>query len=95
MISRRLGAQYISVPNLVQQAISKGTTLGLQAKPYVDTGKAVPDLIILALLNTSLADPDTKEKGYVLEGFPQNREQALTLARRGILPNHLGMAMTK
>ncbi|TPX30977.1 adenylate kinase [Synchytrium endobioticum] len=89
LISRRLGSQYISVPYLVQQAISKGTTLGLQAKPYVDKGKPVPDLIVMALLNTAMADPDTKERGYVLEGFPQNREQALTLARRGILPNHL------
>ncbi|TPX36025.1 hypothetical protein SmJEL517_g01774 [Synchytrium microbalum] len=89
LIARRLGCQYISVSQLIQQAVTKGTTLGLQAKPYLDKSKPVPDPIVMALLNSSLSDPDTQERGYVLEGFPQSREQGLLLARRGILPNHL------
>ena len=34
---------------------------------------------------------DCVKKGYVMEGFPQNREQALGLQAAGIYPTHCGM----
>lgn len=33
---------------------------------------------------------DCVKKGYVLEGFPQTREQALALQSMGIHPKHCG-----
>lgn len=36
-----------------------------------------------------LADSDTTKRGWVLEGFPQSKEQALLLQTLGIVAKHV------
>ena len=64
--------------------------MGLQAKPYVEKGQLVPDSVIINLVFSRLLEPDVSEKGYILEGFPRNREQVLSMRRKGIVPDHTG-----
>ena len=36
-----------------------------------------------------LADSDTTKRGWVLEGFPQSKEQALMLQTLGVVAKHV------
>jgi adenylate kinase len=61
----------------------------MQAKSFVEKGQLVPDNVMIHLVFARLQEPDVLEKGYVLEGFPRTREQALAMQRKGIFPDHL------
>ncbi len=69
-------------------AIDKQTATGLQAKLFVEKGQLVPDVIINNLVFSRLQEPDVLEKGYVLEGYPRNRQQVISMQQRGIIPDH-------
>lgn len=51
----------------------------------------VPTDVWVQILTERLKLMDCVKKGYVLEGFPQTREQALALQSVGIHPKHCGM----
>ena len=46
-ISRTLKIPTISTGNILRTATKEGTSIGLQAKAYMDAGKLVPDEIII------------------------------------------------
>ena len=54
----------------------------------MEKGQLVPDIIINNLVLSRLHEPDVLEKGYVLEGYPRNRQQALCMQQKGIIPDH-------
>lgn len=68
----------ISTGDLLRAAIKKGTELGLKAKKIMNTGKLVPDDIVLQLLKERLSQEDCK-KGFILDGYPRNLSQAQDL----------------
>ena len=47
----------------------------------------VPEQLIIQLLRERLGQLDCVSKGWVLHGFPKNREQADSLERAGFVPN--------
>jgi adenylate kinase len=51
------------------------TELGRKVKHIRDRGDLVPDEIMIDLIRSRLADPDTAE-GFVLDGFPRTMAQA-------------------
>ena len=53
----------------------------------------VPTDIWVEILTERLKLMDCVKKGYVLEGFPQTREQALALQSVGIHPKHCGIGI--
>ena len=58
--------------------ISKGTELGTKAKEYIDKGDLVPDDITIPMILDRLKQDDCK-KGWLLDGFPRNKNQAIKL----------------
>ncbi|KAJ3195586.1 Adenylate kinase 8 [Irineochytrium annulatum] len=83
-------AIYISTGDLLQAAIERQTSMGVQAKPFMERGSLVPDQIMLSLVMQRLQEPDVVSKGYVLEGFPRTREQAIAMQMKGLFPSHFG-----
>jgi adenylate kinase len=80
--ARRLAARW-SVPqvatgDMLREAVARGTTLGLEARRYMDAGELVPDSVIIGLVRERLAQPDGR-KGFVLDGFPRTAAQAEAL----------------
>jgi adenylate kinase len=77
----------ISTGDLLREAVRKQTTLGFEAKSYMDQGKLVPDAVVIGLVREKLADPSCA-RGFVLDGFPRTVPQAealeLVLASNGI-----------
>jgi adenylate kinase len=87
----RIAAQYqvakISTGDLLREAVRKQTTLGLEAKSYMDQGKLVPDAVVIGLVKEKLTDPSCAN-GFILDGFPRTVPQAealgVALASKGI-----------
>ena len=70
ILSRMLSIPTISTGNILRAAMKNGTPVGLQAKAYVESGKLVPDDVIIGIVNERLAEPDCKN-GYILDGMPR------------------------
>ena len=72
------GVAHISTGDLLRAAVKAGTKLGVKAKEYMDAGQLVPDKLVVDLVKERLAADDAK-KGFILDGFPRNAAQAVTL----------------
>jgi adenylate kinase len=83
------GIPQISTGDILRANISKGTTLGKQAKALVDQGTLVPDDLVNQMVADRLSQPDT-HRGYILDGFPRTLNQATWLdAQLAADPNTL------
>ena len=69
---------HISTGDLLRAAIKEGSKLGMKAKGYMDEGKLVPDDLVIDLVKERL-EADDAQKGFILDGFPRNTAQAVTL----------------
>ena len=72
------GVAHISTGDLLRAAVKAGTKLGVKAKSFMDEGKLVPDDLIIDLVKERL-QADDAQKGFILDGFPRNTAQAVTL----------------
>ena len=72
------GVAHISTGDLLRAAVKAGTKLGVKAKESKDAGQLVPDKLVVDLVKERLAADDAK-KGFILDGFPRNTAQAVTL----------------
>ena len=61
-----------------------GTEVGLKAKSYVESGKLVPDDVIIGIIRERLAEPDCAQ-GYILDGVPRTIPQAQTMEDMGVV----------
>ena len=75
-LSRNLRLPHIGMGDMLRKAVKNRTPLGKKAKEFMNSGKLVPDSIILQLLGERMED--TKE-GFILDGFPRTLEQAKRL----------------
>jgi adenylate kinase len=69
----------ISTGDLLRQAVADETPLGIEAKAAMDAGDLVSDDIVLGMIKERIALEDAKN-GFILDGYPRNRQQALDLA---------------
>ncbi|MBQ8090046.1 MAG: adenylate kinase [Oscillospiraceae bacterium] len=83
ILSRTLNIPTISTGNILRAAMKNGTPVGLQAKAYVESGKLVPDEVIIGIVQERLAEPDCAN-GYILDGMPRTIPQAEALEQCGI-----------
>ncbi len=63
---------------IFRENITKGTELGAKAKGYIDKGELVPDDITIPMILDRLKQADCS-KGWLLDGFPRNKNQAIKL----------------
>jgi len=68
----------VSTGDLLREAVSAGTSLGLQAKAAMEDGHLVSDDIVLGMIKERLSQADA-QNGFVLDGFPRNIPQAEAL----------------
>ncbi|MCF8449367.1 MAG: adenylate kinase [Taibaiella sp.] len=70
--------QHISTGDLLRDEVSRHTTLGTEAKRYMDQGMLVPDEVVIGMISGKIDDaPDAR--GFVFDGFPRTRTQAEAL----------------
>ena len=83
ILSRLLEIPTISTGNILRAAMKAGTEVGLKAKSYVESGRLVPDDVIIGIIQERLAEPDCA-KGYILDGVPRTIPQAQTMEDMGV-----------
>ena len=68
----------ISTGDMLREAATSGTRLGLKAKALMDAGNLVPDDVVLGIISERLTRPDAQD-GFILDGFPRRTRQGLDL----------------
>jgi adenylate kinase len=69
---------HISSGDLLRDAVGRGTELGRRAKEYMDSGRLVPDELVLGMMQERFDQPDCGA-GFLLDGFPRTVAQAEAL----------------
>ena len=69
---------HISTGDMFRDAIKHETTLGMEAKAFMDKGELVPDEVTNGIVKERLQEADTKN-GFLLDGFPRTMDQTLAL----------------
>ena len=78
VISEKYNIPTISTGNIIRAAIKNGTQMGLKAKAYIDSGRLVPDDVVIGIIKERLAEDDC-QNGFILDGFPRTIPQAEAL----------------
>lgn len=78
LVSQDAGMAHITSGELFRENIREQTELGRKAQPFVEQGRLVPDELTVGMIIDRIAQPDAL-KGFVLDGFPRNVDQARAL----------------
>ena len=77
-LGQELGWAHVSTGDLLRAALKAGTTLGLEARKFMDAGELVPDDVIINLVREHLAGM-SPDRGVIFDGFPRTVPQAEAL----------------
>jgi adenylate kinase len=69
---------HISTGDIFRSNLKEGTSLGMEAKSYMDRGELVPDEVTNKMVKDGLGKSDVAS-GFLLDGFPRNVFQAEVL----------------
>ncbi|TMW55486.1 hypothetical protein Poli38472_010368 [Pythium oligandrum] len=78
---------HLSTGDMLRAAIQAHSSLGLEAKEYMEAGQLVPDDLIIDLILDRLEQPDCLKRGWLLDGFPRTKAQAEAMLAKGIFPD--------
>jgi adenylate kinase len=66
----------LATGDMLRAAVKAGTPIGLKAKAVMEAGQLVSDDIMIGIIRDALGDCPN---GFILDGFPRTRAQALAL----------------
>ena len=73
------GLPQVSTGDILRAAVKAETSVGLEAKKYMDAGALVPDQVIIDLIKDRMKEDDAQD-GVMFDGFPRTVPQAEALA---------------
>ena len=79
-LSRHYVVPHISTGDMLRAAVREGTEFGRKAKEIMDRGELVSDEIMGGVVDERLRNDDTRNRGYILDGYPRTVGQAELLA---------------
>lgn len=71
---------YYATGDILRAAVKDGSELGRKAREYMDNGELVPDELVDGIVVERLTSPEAAD-GFLLDGYPRNREQAEVLSQ--------------
>jgi len=74
-IEARMESPSLSTGDMLREAVSKGTEVGLAAKKIMNEGGLVSDEIVVGIIRDRIVQADCS-KGFILDGFPRTVKQA-------------------
>jgi adenylate kinase len=74
-LAEHYGIEHLASGDLLRAELAAGTEIGRAANEYIRRGDLVPDDLVLRLV-LDRAVTAAGNGGYVLDGFPRNRDQA-------------------
>ena len=78
MLSSELNIPAISTGEVLRKEVEQQSEIGKHAKSYINSGQLVPDEVVVGIIKNRIIEADCK-KGFVLDGFPRNINQAIVL----------------
>jgi len=77
-IKKKIDIPIISTGDILRNAIQDSTELGKEVQVYVNSGKLVPDHLIMRIVENRINQKDCME-GFMFDGFPRTIQQAQEL----------------
>ena len=77
-IENKFGVAQLSTGDMLRSNIALETEIGIKAQSIIDSGELVSDEIILDIIAERIKEQDCI-KGFILDGFPRNINQAIGL----------------
>ena len=66
---------HVSTGDMLRVAVKSGSAVGLEAKPCMEAGKLVGDVVILKIIKERISQESSDAK-FMFDGFPRTIEQA-------------------
>ncbi|XP_052505397.1 adenylate kinase 8 isoform X3 [Budorcas taxicolor] len=85
-LAKHLSTNLLSVEGLIAKEYSP---LAADARMHHQKFKMVPNVLLIRLMQERLKEEDCIRRGWILDGIPETREQALTVQTLGISPRHV------
>ena len=79
VLSNNLHIPHISTGDIFREAKESGSELGKRLAGYMEQGLLVPDEIVNQILIERVKKDDLKGAGFILDGYPRTRQQAMVL----------------
>jgi adenylate kinase len=74
----KYGFKHLSTGDILRSEIANQTSLGLEAKSYMDQGQLVPDAVVIGMVDAAL-NANKGVNGFLFDGFPRTKAQAIAL----------------
>ena len=85
-VAATTGTPHVSTGAILRAEVARGSALGREAQPIMESGALVPDDLMVRIIESRLSEPDAAG-GVILDGFPRTVPQAealdLMLGRNG------------
>ena len=78
LFCKKYGLVHLSTGDLLRDEVSSGSVLGFKAAEIMNKGELVSDELVLSIVEGRLVNID---KGWLLDGFPRNVNQANSLKK--------------
>ena len=78
LFCKKYGLDHLSTGDLLRDEVSSGSVLGLKASEIMNKGELVSDELVLSIVEGRLVKIN---KGWLLDGFPRNVNQANSLKK--------------
>ncbi|KAL4690096.1 hypothetical protein H8959_012887 [Pygathrix nigripes] len=85
-LCKHLNSSLLTLENLVLNEFSFTAT---KARRLYLQRKTIPSVLLVQLIQERLAEEDCIKRGWILDGIPETREQALRIQTLGITPRHV------
>ena len=84
LLVERLGIVQISTGDILRAEVKANSLLGQQVKQVMDSGRLVPDEMIIQLVINRIAKQHLFTQGFLLDGFPRTLAQAESLKNQHV-----------
>jgi adenylate kinase len=85
-VAQTTATPHVSTGAILRAEVARGSALGREAQPIMESGALVPDDLMVRIIESRLAEADAQD-GVILDGFPRTVPQAealdAMLARNG------------
>ena len=91
-LSRHYVIPHVSSGDMFRAELKSGSEAGQRLNKFMKAGELVPDDVVIEVMAHRLDSDDTKEKGFILDGFPRTTVQADALLDL-LAPHELDLAI--
>jgi adenylate kinase len=88
-LSKKYNLVNVDCKELMSQTLQSSSRMATLMMPFHEKGMLIPDDIAMEVVAGRLKQLDSSTRGWVLHGFPLNREQAKLLDNFGLQPNRV------